>query len=215
MAKRSKRKDLRQVAFTRFMLVVAAFVLWIGGISVRLVHLQVTQHDDLKAKAEGIRTDVKQSRSLRGTIYDRNGRALAMSVPVKTLYADATEVTDIDATAKAVAKAVKVDIPTLKMQLSQAKDANKRYVPIAKKLDGDLADKIDHELDDPAVKKADLPNFTGLHWHQEQRRSYPNGTLAAQVVGFSNSDDDGKAGIEMSQDEALHGAIIKRIAERD
>ena len=47
------KRDLRQVAFTRFMLVVAVFVLWIGGISVRLVHLQVTQHDDLRAKAEG------------------------------------------------------------------------------------------------------------------------------------------------------------------
>jgi len=215
MAKRAKRKDLRQVAFTRFMLVVAAFVLWIGGISVRLVHLQVTRHDDLKAKAEGIRTDVKKSRSLRGTIYDRNERALAMSVPVKTLYADPTEITDIDATAKAIAKAVKVDIPTLKLQLSQAKEANKRFVAIAKKLDGDIADKIDHELDDPSVRKADLPNFTGLHWQDEQRRSYPNGTLAAQVVGFANASDDGKAGIEMSQDEALHGAIIKRIEERD
>src|SRR3954466_5705255 len=113
-AKRPKKKDLRQVAFTRFMLVVAVFVLWIGGISARLVHLQVTQHDDLRAKAQGIRRDVKQTRTLRGTIYDRNERALAMSVPVKTLYADATEITDIDATAKAVAKVVKVDIPTLK-----------------------------------------------------------------------------------------------------
>src|SRR6476469_2588843 len=106
-AVKTKKRNLKQVAFTRFMLVVAAFVLWIGGISVRLVHLQVTRHDDLKAKAEGIRTDVKQSRSLRGTIYDRNDRALAMSVPVKTLYADPTEITDIDATAKAVAKVVK------------------------------------------------------------------------------------------------------------
>jgi cell division protein FtsI (penicillin-binding protein 3) len=215
MAKKTKKKDLRQVAFTRFMLVVAVFVLWIGGISVRLVHLQVTQHDDLRTKAEGLRRDVKQTKALRGTIYDRNERALAMSVPVKTLYADATEVSDIDTTARAVAKVLKVDIPTLKMQLAQAKDANKRYVPIAKKLDGDIVDRVDHELDDPSVKKADLPHFTGLHWREEQRRSYPNGTLAAQVVGFSNNDDDGKAGIEMSQDEALHGPIIKRIEERD
>src|SRR3954451_21979622 len=96
--KRAKKKDLCQVAFTRFMLVVAVFVLWIGGISVRLVHLQVTQHNDLKTKAQGIMRDVRQTKSLRGTIYDRNERALAMSVPVKTLYADPTEVTDIDAT---------------------------------------------------------------------------------------------------------------------
>ncbi|MBV9241408.1 MAG: penicillin-binding protein 2, partial [Acidobacteria bacterium] len=92
---------------------------------------------------------------------------------------------------------------------------NKRFVPIAKKLDGDVVEKIDHALDDPSVKKADRPNFTGLHWHDEQRRSYPNGSLAAQIIGFSNNEDDGKAGIEMSQDDALHGAVIKRIQERD
>src|SRR5947199_10607830 len=99
------------------------------------------------------------------------------------------------------------------MQLAQAKEANKRFVPIAKKLDGDVVDKIDHALDDAAVKKADLPNFTGLHWREEQRRSYPNGTLAAQVIGFSNNEDGGKAGIEMWQDVPLHGAIMKRIQE--
>jgi len=213
--KKAKRKDMRQVAFTRFMLVVAVFVLWIGGISVRLVHLQVTQHDDLRAKAEGLRTNVKQTRTLRGTIYDRNERALAMSVPVKTLYADTAEIVDPEATAKAIAKVIKVDVPTLKMQLTQAKEANKRFFPIAKKLDGDLVEKLDKSLDDPAVHKADLPNFSGLHWKDEQRRSYPNGSLAAQVVGFSNNEDDGKAGVEMSQDEALHGAVIKRVQERD
>ena len=42
-AKKNSKKDLMQTAFTRFMLVVAVFVLWIGGISVRLVHLQVSQ----------------------------------------------------------------------------------------------------------------------------------------------------------------------------
>jgi len=213
--KKAKRKDMQQIAFTRFMIVVAAFVLWIGGISVRLVHLQVTQHDDLRAKAEGLRTNVKQTRALRGTIYDRNERALAMSVPVKTLYADTTEIVDADATAKAISKVIKVDVPTLKLQLTQAKESNNRFFPIAKKLDGELVDKLNKSLDDPSVRKADLPNFSGLHWRDEQRRSYPNGTLAAQVVGFSNSEDDGKAGIEMSQDEALHGAIIKRVQERD
>lgn len=213
--KKTRRKDMQQIAFTRFMIVVAAFVLWIGGISVRLVHLQVTQHDALRARAEGNQINIKQTRALRGTIYDRNERALAMSVPVQTLYADATEIVDADATAKAISKVIKVDVPTLKLQLTQAKESNKRFFPIAKKLDGELVDKLNKTLDDPSVRKADLPNFYGLHWRDEQRRSYPNGSLAAQVVGFSNNEDDGKAGIEMSQDEALHGAVIKRIQKRD
>ncbi|HEV7699324.1 MAG TPA: penicillin-binding protein 2 [Pyrinomonadaceae bacterium] len=212
--KRAKRNS-RQVAFTRFMLVVAVFVLWIGGISARLVHLQVTQHAWLKERAVDIRQDVKQTRALRGTIFDRNARTLAMSIPVKTLYADATEIVDPAEAARAIARVLKVDVPTLTMQIRQAKEGNKRFLPIAKKLDDDVAQKVNKSLDDPAVKKADLPNFYGLHWREEQRRSYPNGTLAAQVVGFANTNDDGRAGIEMSQDVALHGAIIKTVQERD
>ena len=65
------------------------------------------------------------------------------------------------------------------------------------------------------MKKADLPNFTGLHWRDDQKRSYPYKSLASQVIGFSNADDDGKAGVEQSQDDLLHGAIIKKLQERD
>lgn len=213
--RRGKKKNMRQVAFTRFMLVVAVFILWIGGISVRLVHLQVTQHEWLRTRALDVRRDVKQERALRGSILDRNGRTLAISVRVKTLYADATEITDIDAAARAVSKALNVDAKQIAAQLRQGKGANKRFVPLARKLDEDVAQRINKALDMPDVKKADLPNFAGLHWRDEQRRSYPNQTLAAQVVGFSNSEDDGRAGIELSQDDVLHGAVIKTVQERD
>jgi len=203
------------VAFTRFMLVVAIFVIWIGGISVRLVNLQVTQHAWLKEKAQDIRQDVKQTRMLRGTIFDRNERALAMSLRVKTLYADPSEVADPDAFAGVVAKALKIDGSQLAATLKQAKEAKKRYIPLAKKLDEEVAQKLNRTLDTPELKKADLPNFAGLHWRDDQKRSYPYQTLGAQVVGFSNAEDDGKAGIEQSQDEILHGAIIKKLQERD
>jgi len=197
------------------MFVVAFFVLWIGGISVRLVNLQVTQHAWLKEKALDIRQDVKQTRMLRGTIYDRNERALAMSLRVKTLYADPTEIEDPNAAAKIIAKALKLDANQVANQLRQGKEANKRFVPLAKKLDEDIVQKINKILDHPEVKKPDLPNFTGLHWRDDQKRSYPNQSMAAQVVGFSNAEDNGKAGIEQSQDDVLHGAVIKKLQERD
>jgi cell division protein FtsI (penicillin-binding protein 3) len=138
-----------------------------------------------------------------------------MSVRVKTLYADTTEITDTNATAKAVAKVLNIDAKQLAAQLKQGKEVNKRFVPLAKKLDEDVAQRINKALDMPDVKKADSPNFPGLHWRDDQRRSYPNQTLAAQVVGFANANDDGRAGIEQSQDDVLHGAVIKKVQERD
>jgi len=212
---KTKRINMRQVAFTRFMLVVAFFVLWIGGISVRLVHLQVTQHTWLKGKAEDMRQDVKQTRLLRGTIFDRNGRALAMSLRAKTLYADPAEISDIDATATAVAKAIKVDEKQIAEQLRNAKEANRRYVPLVKRLDEEAVQKVNKALDIAEVRKSDLPNFKGLHWQLEQKRSYPYQSLAAQIVGFSNDEDEGVAGIEQSQNEILHGAVIEKLQERD
>lgn len=197
------------------MLVVAVFILWIGGISVRLVHLQVTQHEWLRERALDVRQDIKQTRALRGSIFDRNERALAMSVRVRTLYADTTEISDTNAAAKAVAKALNADEKQLATLLRQGKEANKRFVPLAKKLDEDVAQRINKILDLPDVKKADAPYFPGLHWRDDQRRSYPNQTLAAQVVGFANSDEEGRAGIEQSQDDVLHGAVIKKVQERD
>jgi cell division protein FtsI/penicillin-binding protein 2 len=77
-----KPADLKKTLFTRFMLIVAVFILWIGGISVRLVHLQVNQHTLLLAKAQNQRLNIKKTKMMRGTIYDRNGAVLAMSVPI-------------------------------------------------------------------------------------------------------------------------------------
>ncbi len=213
--RRSRKRDQRQIAFTRFMLIVAIMVVWIGGISVRLVHLQVSQHTWLRERALDVRQDLKQTRLLRGTIYDRNERALAMSLRVKTLYADPAEIPDPETTGRAIAKALELDPNQTIAQLRQAKDANKRFVPLIKKVDDEAAQRINKRLDDPQIKKPDLPSFVGLHWRDDQRRSYPYERLAAQVIGFTDAADEGKAGVEQSQDDVLHGAVVKQLQERD
>ncbi|MBX7054742.1 MAG: penicillin-binding protein 2 [Pyrinomonadaceae bacterium] len=218
MANRSPRKkkvNPRQVAFTRFMFIVAVFAVWMLGISARLVHLQVTQHDWLREKAVDQRQDVKKSKLLRGTIYDRDNRPLAMSIRVRSLYADPTEIKDIDATAKVLARSLKLDAGQVSKALNEGKAAKKRFVPILKKLDEEAVQKINKTLVADNIQKADMPRFEGLHYSEDQTRSYPYGPMAAQVIGFSNQDDTGMAGIEQSQDDILHGAVIKKLQERD
>lgn len=210
-----KKTNLKQVAFTRFMLIVACFVLWIGGISVRLVHLQVNQHDFLSDKAASQRRDVKRTRMPRGTIYDRDGRALAMSVRVKTLYADATEIEDTTAAAKKLAKLVGIKETELAKRLAEAKTDERRFVPLVKGLDELQVQEMNRSLEDLDVRKGDLPKFAGLHWREAQQRSYPQQTLAAHVIGFSDTEGVGQAGIEQSENDKLYGAIIKKTQERD
>jgi cell division protein FtsI (penicillin-binding protein 3) len=197
------------------MLIIAVLIVWMGGIGARLVYLQVGQHEWLKERASRLRTDVKQSKMLRGSIFDRDGRALAVSVVVKTLFADATEIEDTQKTAADLAGALKVNKSKLLAQLNEAKDLEKRFGPLAKGLDEETAQRINELLESDGVHKADLPKYTGLHWREDQKRSYPHQTLASHVIGFSNADGVGQAGIEQSQNDELYGAIIKKTQERD
>lgn len=210
-----KRKNSRQQAFNRFMLIVAVLVIWIGGIGARLVYLQVRQHDWLKERAEGLRLNVNRSKLPRGTIFDRDGRVLAMSVTVKTLFADATQIDDIEGTAKIVAKLTGSDQKMILKLLRNGKENERRFVPLIRGLDEEKALAVNKGLETSDLKKADLPKYVGLHWRDEQKRTYPQESLAAHVIGFSNADGVGQAGIEQSQNDLLYGAIIKKIQERD
>lgn len=213
--RKRKKFDSRQIAFTRFMLIVAVFAIWILGIGARLVHLQVSQHDWLSERASEQRQDIKRSKLLRGTIYDRDEHPLAISVKVRSLYADPREITDIDATAKILAHTLKINAGEISAQLRAGQKNNRRFVSIAKKLDEEAVQKLNKALYNADAKKADEPQYIGLHWIEDQRRTYPYHELAAQVIGFANSDDEGQSGIEQSQDDLLHGAVIKKLQERD
>lgn len=217
MAKRKpiKKNNPVQTIFTRFMLIVAFMVIWIGIIGVRLVHLQINQYQWLRDKALNQRRDESKSKSLRGTIYDRSERALAISVKVKSLYADPQEIQDVQGTAQKISSFLKLKPQEIANNISEAKQKGKRFLWLARKLDEDSSTKLNEILKKPDLKKFDEPKFEGLHWKEEQKRSYPYNSLASQVIGFSDLDDNGKAGIELSQEKYLRGEVTKGWKDRD
>lgn len=211
----NKKKSSAQTIFTRFLLIVALFVVWIGIIGVRLVHLQVNQHEWLRERALDQRRDELKSKMLRGSILDNSGRALALSVKVRSLYADPREIEDVPAFSQKVGIALKIKPQQLAADIQEAKRNNKRFVWLARKLDEDKARKLNETLKEEKIKKFDEPKFQGLHWKEEQKRSYPYGTLASQVIGFSDLDDIGRAGIELSQEKILRGTTVEMWRDRD
>jgi cell division protein FtsI (penicillin-binding protein 3) len=217
MAKRTTRKkhNPAQTIFSRFLFIVAFFVIWIGIIGVRLVQLQVNQSDWLREKAQTQRRDELKTKMLRGSILDRSDRTLALSVKVKSLYANPFEMDDLPAAAHHIAEALKLKQPDVLRDLQDAREKGRKFVWLARKVDADEAQKINETLKDKQLKKFDEPRFKGLYWREEQKRSYPYGALAAQVVGFSNLDDVGQAGIELTQESNLKGAVIKTWQNRD
>ena len=212
---KSVKKNTMQTVFTRFMFVVAILVLWIGAIGVRLVHLQINESEWLRGKAQSQRRDLLDSKMLRGTIYDRSNRPLAMSVKVKSLYANPLEIEDLNETAEDVAKILKVNKKEILEILKEGKEKNRQFVWIARKVDENVFEEINEKLNTEKLKKYDLPRYAGLHWEEEQKRSYPYKTLAAQVIGFSNADDIGRAGIEQAQENVLRGEEITGWQDRD
>jgi cell division protein FtsI (penicillin-binding protein 3) len=213
--KKTSSKTSAQIAFARFTFIVALFAIWIGVIGVRLVHLQVHQAEWLREKAQDQRRDESKTKSLRGSILDRDQRVLALSVNAKSLFADPSEIEDTDAAARAVARVLKTKVVDLQKELREAKSTGKKFVWLARKVDEDTAQKLNESLKDETIRKYDEPRFQGLHWREEQKRTYPYGSMAAQVVGFSNSEDAGQAGIELAQEKYLKGEVIKKWQDRD
>jgi cell division protein FtsI (penicillin-binding protein 3) len=209
-----KTKNPVQTIFSRFLFIVAIFVIWIGVIGVRLVHLQVNQSDWLREKALDQRRDETKSKQFRGSILDRSERTLALSIKVKSLAADPREIEDVQATAAGRIRSENQtagNFKTSRKPRTKIKDSSgwrENWTKATSK-------KSTKRSKTKTLKSRTSRAFKGLHWREEQKRSYPYGTLASQVVGFSNLDDVGQAGIELSQEQNLRGAVIKSWQIRD
>ena len=174
--------------------------LWIAAIAGRLYTLQVTQHDHYVSKAARQQQRVIKLDPPRGTIYDARGRELAVSVQVDSAYAVPSEVRDPRATATALARAVPgLDAKKLARELAR----DREFIWVARKLDPPVAE---------AVRALKLD---GIHFLPEAKRYYPMRELAAQVLGYVGTDNNGLAGLELLYDEKVAGKPGLRTVLRD
>lgn len=182
----------------RFVMVFGA--LWVAVIAGRLYQLQVARYDHYAAKAERQQQRVVDLDPPRGTIYDAQGRELAVSVQVDSAYAVPPQIDDPEGTARQIARIVpEVDAKKLARQLAQ----DREFVWVARKLDPPVA---------AALRALDLP---GLFFLPESKRYYPMRELAAQVLGYVGTDNHGLAGLELLYDEMVAGKPGKRTVLRD
>ncbi len=129
-----------------------------------------------------------QMATVRADIVDRNGVLLATTLPAASLYANPRQIRHADAVAKQLAAV----LPELSQRRIAAKLASDRsFVWLKRKLTPRQQDQ---------VNRLGVP---GLYFQQEQERVYPNGALAAHVVGFANMDNRGIAGMEQAFEETL------------
>lgn len=187
----------------RALFIAIGLLAWMLLIGARLVQLQIGQHDDFTARARNQQLSAIDTSPTRGQVLDRQGRELARSIDTESFFADAREITDPNDTAKRIASVTGQDRDELSRRLAAAIEAKKQFVWISRRLDNDLANRLD---------KMELK---GVYSRKESKRYYPNDSLAAHVLGFVGSEQIGLGGVEQSYNEKIRGEGGKVYLEMD
>lgn len=176
-------------------LLLAAMALLVG----RAFHLQVVQNDFLREKGDSrYRRDLEIPAS-RGRIVDRNGDVLAVSTPMKSIWAIPSDVRLTPEQGRQLAGLLEIDEKELQRKLA----ADRNFVFLQRQIPPEAADRI------AALR---LP---GIHQDREYRRYYPAGEMVAHLVGFTGVDDKGLEGVELAFQNQLLGRPGSRSVIRD
>jgi len=173
------------------------------AIGVRLVYLQTSQHTWLLTRARAQQQDAVETSPIRGVVLDRHENELARSVDTESFWAVPGQIGNVEEVSAKLAPLAGIDAGTLASSLREAQAKNKKFAWIARKLDANQAEKI-HAL-----------NIEGVYSLKEPKRQYPNGALAAHVLGFVGLDEVGLAGVERSYNEQIRGEGGKVLVETD
>lgn len=184
----------------RAFVIIVLFLLIAVLFFVRLFYLQVIVAPDYSARAEQSRTVGFIVEPRRGTIYDRNGHILAISVEAMTVYANPSEITEPGATARSIAEVLGGTAADYADKISET--ASPTFSFVARKIDVKKAQKL---------KELELP---GIYFLEDTRREYPYGQTGGQVVGACSIEVDEEAnreyyvgicGLEMYYNTTLAG----------
>ncbi|AXI03171.1 penicillin-binding protein 2 [Aquirhabdus parva] len=204
-----ERNLFRSRIFTAAILVVSCFLLLLF----RYAHLQIQQYDHFTTESDKNRIKLQAVPPTRGYIYDRNGILLADNHPIFTAMVNLDDISDLDATLKALTPVLDLSQEDLDRFTSRARVSGKLN-PIALKID----------LTEPQIARFSerKQEFPGVSIQTKMTRFYPHGDLFAHVIGYVGRINDkeqatldkvayagtdliGKIGIERSYEDLLHG----------
>src|SRR5882672_3829245 len=196
-------KPRPDMSVRRTLFVAAVIVVWMMAIGAKLVYLQVSKRETLAERARKQQQGTIETAAQRGQLIDREGHSLARSVQTESIFVVPDELGDVECTAHVLAATLQSDETKLARQLAEARGNTSQFVWLARRLDKDQADQI-----------LDL-HLPGIHSRPEPKRFYPNGPLAAHVLGFVGLDNGGLAGIEQFYNQKISGEPGKLFLETD
>lgn len=193
----------------RLIFMLAAFTVVVAILIGRLAFIQFVQGSELQKKAFEQQNTSRIISPIRGTIYDRNGKKLAISVTVATITCKPSEVKanknlTTDEIADGLAQILNMD----RSQVYNLITKNVSYVTIKRK--------VDRETEDNVRKWINEKNIKGINIDEDAKRYYPNSNLMSHVLGFTGNDNQGlQGGIEDIMEKYLKGTPGKILSEVD
>lgn len=170
----------------------ACLVLVLSIFILRLFYIQIIEHEQYKQAANNSQFKEREVPAERGVIVAKNGEQtvpLVLNEKKYTIFADPVYISRPDEVVDILQPIIGGEKSDIKNKLT----ADSRYQILAKKMDTSIRDKI-----------RDL-KIKGVGAREETHRTYPQGTLAAQLLGFVNDEGQGKYGVEQALDEQLRG----------
>jgi cell division protein FtsI (penicillin-binding protein 3) len=194
-----KAGQVRRRLLAVLVVTALAFTIILG----RIVMLQTSDAQSLREAGRAQRTTESVLRASRGVIFDRNGDELAMSVPATTIIANPKLVTDPEGTAALLAGVLSLSAKKHRALSDAFVAKEKSFVYVARQVPDDLAE---------AIEALDL---NGIDSISEDRRTMPAGEVGKSVIGQTDLDGVGIAGIEKQYHDILTGSDGERSREHD
>ena len=180
--------------------VVGAIALAFCALAARAAYIQVWNNDFFQKQGENRFARTLELPANRGRILDRNGLILASSVPAPSVWAIPEDVDMDKVQMQQLAKLLEMPVSDLSKKLQ---DEDKTFVWIKRQLDANTA------------KQIESLNLKGIYQRKEYRREYPEGEAAVHVVGFTNVEDNGQEGVELTFNKELAGRSGSRRVIKD
>jgi cell division protein FtsI (penicillin-binding protein 3) len=183
----------RSSAVNRLTFLAGVLMLWALAIFGKLISLQVMQHAKYTAIAKSQQEHRVDIPAPRGTILDRSGQPLAISVPVDSVSVNPQQIASLRVATELLGNTLNLDQRELFARLTWARENHKGFMWVKRRIDPFASDRL---------KSMHLDWVT---FHQESQRHYPKGEVASHVLGAVYKDEEGAGGVERALDKDLRG----------
>ena len=185
----------------RLYLVLFVMFLCVVAIAWKVSILHITDRDFLQDQGDARTIRTVPLVANRGLITDRNGEPLAVSTPVQSIWVNPSEMAEEDAAIAILAQELELNAEALASNIKS--NSSREFLYVKRRLPPAEADRIlELEID-------------GVYSQQEYQRFYPQGEVTAHLIGFSNVDDVGQEGLELTYDDWLQGIPGRRQVMKD